>query len=41
MERHSRDEHVNLKVLVEPIKNDLFPKASLFQARRSGTWVEE
>jgi hypothetical protein len=36
----SRDEHVYLKVPVEHIKKDLFPKANFFLARMNGMLVE-
>jgi hypothetical protein len=39
-EELTRDENIDQRVLVEHIKDDLFPKAMFFQARMNGMWVE-
>jgi hypothetical protein len=36
----SRDEHIDLKVLVEYIKNDMFPQAKFVLVRMNGMWVD-
>ena len=40
-EELTREETINLRVLVEYIKNDLFPKAKfILGLRMNGIWVE-